>query len=411
MIEIEKGRHVITHAQISRYKSVAEANIDFGKINLLVGQNANGKSNIVDALYFVHDAVNEDLDTAIVKRHGIDSIRQWSKHRPYHISIELSIRNTQGYGKYRLSIASSGGSYKVIEEYGEWTGEDIFDKDESEDQHISKERKTYFTRNRSGRVSCSTIPDMPGRKDRFPELPASDLFATTLSGPYFSIYAILLRPLVEEIRSFVLYSIYPNTLRQPTVVSRLDRLVDDGSNLPSILKIINNGHKSNKESILDSLRLIMPNLSDIIVKSAGGYYVPIIQVREPSGDSHQFNMSQISDGTLRVLGILAAFYQPNAPNLIALEEPEQMIHPGILPILSEAAKEFVSANEYASRQVFLTTHSPTMIDLFEPESIIWTRQVEGLTHSGPITARQLKLVKEKLFSAGEIFLAEGFLNQ
>ncbi|MCQ4062585.1 AAA family ATPase, partial [Klebsiella pneumoniae] len=77
------------------------------------------------------------------------------------------------------------------------------------------------------------------------------------------------------------------------------------------------------ESMLDALRIMMPHISDFRVISAGGYYVPVIKVTEPWGESHEFNMSQISDGTLRGLGILASFYQPSAPEIIALEEPEQ----------------------------------------------------------------------------------------
>lgn len=397
---------VIKHAYISRYKSVADAHIDFNRINIIVGQNANGKSNIVDALYFIHDAVSEDLDTAVVKRHGIESIRQWSKTRPYHITIELQFVNGDDSGKYKIVLSSGRGDYKVVEESGEWTGEDNFN---SEDDKPTL-RTSGFTRRESGRVELWANPPL-GRQDSTPTVGAPDLFATTLAGPFFSLYGILLRPLIDEIRSFVAYSIYPNTLREPRVVSRQDRLLADGSNLPSILRLINSGYKNSKESIIDSLRLIMPQLNDILVRSAGGYYVPIIQVRESNGETHQFNMSQISDGTLRVLGLLAAFYQPNAPDIIALEEPEQMIHPGVLPILSEAAKEYAVASPTEQRQVFITTHSPTFLDLFEPDDIIWTKQVDGITNCGPISARQLGIIKKNLFSAGELFLSEGFIDQ
>ena len=400
-----EGPRLITHAYISRFKSVADEHIDFGRINILVGQNANGKSNIVDALYFLHDAVSEDLDTAVIKRHGIESIRQWSKTRPYHITIEVHFENSGGNGKYKFVLSSARGAYKIVEETGEWVGEDNY-FGPAKGPVI---RTTSFRRSENGDVEIRSSPAVPIDTPSV-SLRSGELFATTLGGPFFSIHSILLKPLFDELNSFVSYSIYPNTLREPRVVSRQDVLLADGSNLPSILRLINSGYKESKESIIDSLKLIMPQVTDILVRSAGGYYVPVLQVKELNGDMHQFNMSQLSDGTLRILGLLAAFYQPNAPNIIALEEPEQMIHPGILPILSEAAKEF-ALSDTDMRQVFITTHSPAFLDLFEPDSIIWTRQIDGITTCGPISARQLGIIKRNLFSSGEIFLSEGFTEQ
>jgi predicted ATPase len=397
---------VITHAYISRFKSVADAHITFGPVNILVGRNANGKSNIVDALYFVHDAISEDLDTAIVKRHGIESIRQYSKTRPYNITVELSITTSTGHGKYRFGLASGRGSYRVIEESAEWIDADRLHSGTGP----PLSRTTTFRRDHTGKVALASDPPLKNSPPDSVTISSSELFGTTIAGPAFTMYAALLRPLMDDIQSFVSYAIYPNTLREPRVVSRLDQLASDGSNLPSILRLINTGRRVDKESLINAVRLVMPNIVDITTRSAGGYYVPIVQVREPGGDTHSFNMSQISDGTLRVLGMLTAFYQPNAPRVIALEEPEQMVHPGVLPILADAAKEYVSGG-IGGRQVFMTTHSPAMLDLFEPEDIIWTKQVDGITRCGPINARQLGAVKNQLFTAGELFTAEGFNEQ
>jgi predicted ATPase len=396
---------MITHAYISRYKSIAEIDVDFRDLNILVGPNGNGKSNLIDALYFLHDCVEEDLDTAIVKRHGIESIRQWSKTRPYHITIDVSVQNLHGTGRYKVVISSGRGAYKVIDEYGEWIGPDITSTEENR-----SDRKTTFRRHEDGTIVVDTHPESTlSSLSTNATVSSADLFLTVLGSPAFSMVSIFLRPLVEEFRAFIAYSIYPNTLREPRVVSRHEYLRPDGSNLSSILKLLNSGHKRNKDSLLSALQAAMPALTDITVKSAGGYYVPVITVRENSSEAHQFNMSQLSDGTLRVLGLLAAFYQPKAPNIIALEEPEQMIHPGLLPILTDAVDEFTSSREY--RQVFITTHSPSLLDLVPPESIIWTNFSDGITTCGHLGERQMSIIKDHLFSAGEIMLSEGFTKE
>ncbi|RYF41198.1 MAG: hypothetical protein EOO38_20975, partial [Cytophagaceae bacterium] len=104
----------------------------------------------------------------------------------------------------------------------------------------------------------------------------------------------------------------------------------------------------------------------------------------------------------------SAFYQPKAPKTITLEEPEQMIHPGLLPVLVDATRDYIE--EKGGRQVLLTTHSPNLLDMFEPESIVAATFDEGISNFAPIADRQLSLIKENLFSAGELMVREGILR-
>ncbi|URI15962.1 AAA family ATPase [Brevundimonas albigilva] len=400
---------MIIHADIYHYKSIAEAHVDFTDVNVIVGMNGVGKSNVVDAISFISDCLSEDLDTAITRRHGIESVRQWSRTRPYHVTIELHIRNRSGSGRLKVTIESGrGGVFSVGEEEAHWQGFHPFGVS------INDEEPRTFTssyrRLKTGKVEYSTdVDEYTNRvKDYSPyPLAPTDLLATSIVGSYRGFESLLFGELLAEIKDFVPYSIYPNTLRQPQIVSKEESLLPDGSNMASIVKTINSGHKRNKESLLDALKVVLPISTDILVKSAGGYYVPVIQVREPSGDQHQLNMSQVSDGTLRVLGILSALYQVNAPALIALEEPEQMVHPGVLPVISDAVADFVSKSG-PGRQVFVTTHSPVLLDQFPPESIIWANFNNGVTECGRVSDRQMSLIKRQLFTAGEILTSEGF---
>lgn len=398
---------MITHADIYHYKSISEAHIDFGPVNIIVGMNGVGKSNVVDALYFVRDCIVDDLETAITRRHGIESIRQWSKTKPFKISIELLFDGPLGNGRYRLSLSSGKGAFRVDDEYGEWSGPNPIRIPGG----IEGNSKSKFSRARDGSYKIETdnrIISEFTKKTANVFVPSTDLLATSLADPIFGLQSTLFSGLIEEMRSFLSYSIYPNTLREPQVASREEMLLHDGSNMASVVKNINNGHRKNKDSLIEALKFVLPIASDIIVKSAGGYYVPVLRVREPSGEHHELNMSQVSDGTLRVLGILSAFYQVNTPSKIALEEPEQMVHPGVLPVIADAVKEYYDSGEYGSRQVFLTTHSPVLLDLFDPEHIKWANFKNGVTEVGYVSERQRNLIKKQLFTAGEILTSEGF---
>lgn len=246
--------------------------------------------------------------------------------------------------------------------------------------------------------------------DQFP-VGSSELFVSQISNKSASIASLFFSDLAEEITSFAAYAIYPNTIRTPQSVSNEDMLADSGSNLASIIKrMTSHSRRKNRESLVESLRAVLPIIDNIEIRSAGGFYVPVFRVKEPNGDLHDLNMSQISDGTLRMLGLLSAFYQPNAPLKIALEEPEQMIHPGLLPVLVDAARDY-SLSSDRDNQLFLTTHSPNLLDLFDADDIIRAQFKDGVTVCGPILHRQKDLISRSLFSAGEIMIAEGFFDQ
>ena len=399
---------MIRSAEISHYKSVAEASLRFRDQVVIVGPNGSGKSNILDAIYFLRDCVVDDIDTAVTKRHGIDSIRQWSRTRPYNIILSLSFENSEGSGSYRVVISSSKGNYRILEEFGTWSGPSPRLRYRATNEP-AEHGFSSFARGEDGRlVFTSTFDDYgverPHRVD--PE----ELFLTSLSGRLVLPPLNLFRQIAEELISFSKYNIYPNTLRDPQLVSKDLVLRENGSNVGSILKRLNSNRRlsRNKDDIISAVRMLMPSVVDIQVRSAGGYYVPVLRVEEDNGDVHDFNLSQISDGTLRTLGLLTAFYQPNAPEKIGIEEPEQMIHPGALPVFAEAMADFVKGGSGGERQVLITTHSPTLLDLVDPRDIVWARLKRGVTECGAVSNRQLKVIKEQLFTAGELLLSEGF---
>jgi predicted ATPase len=398
---------VITYASISHYKSISEASLSFGPTNIIVGPNGSGKSNIIDALYFLHDCAVDNIDTAVTKRHGIDSLRQWSRTRPYNIVLEVRLKSSVGHGNYKVVISSAKGHYRIIEEHGSWTGVHPRERLRARSEKTIGQHSS-FTRAENGAITFQT-PFDDLRSDRPYRVEVDDLFLTPLAGRFFPHGAMsVFRPIAEELSSFSKYNIYPNTLRNPQLVSREAALAEDGGNLASVLKRINSNKRflRTKEDIISALRIIMPSVEDFQVKSAAGYYVPVLRVREPNDDIHDFNLSQISDGTLRTLGLLAAFYQPAAPTKIGVEEPEQMIHPGALSVIYEAIKAF-AGEASLDRQAFITTHSPTLLDLFRPENIIWARFKNGVTECGPVKRRQLDVIKQQLFTAGELLIAEG----
>jgi len=117
-------------------------------------------------------------------------------------------------------------------------------------------------------------------------------------------------------------------------------------------------------------------------------------------------LGQESDGTIRMLGILAALYQDPAQPFLSIEEPEANIHPGALAVLASVLDEASLRG-----QVLVTTHSPDMLDHLPAESFLVVEKVGDTTHVGPLDASQLASVRKRLFTPGELLRMEGLQRQ
>jgi predicted ATPase len=107
----------------------------------------------------------------------------------------------------------------------------------------------------------------------------------------------------------------------------------------------------------------------------------------------------MSAGTLRLLGLLLAVYQPHHPSLVAIEEPEATVHPAVaelvLQVLLDASRD---------RQVLITTHSPDILDAKELDDrqIRVVTMEHGRTSIAPLSSASRKAIREHLYTPGEL---------
>jgi len=385
---------MITELHLSHYKSVTEQTIPLGQVNIFVGKNGSGKSNIIDAISFMSDIAVYDLDYAVTKRHGADSIRQWSKYRPYHTTVAVKVKNKYGEGSYSITFSSSRNSYRIQEEVISWNGEIVFSDDR---QFMTLKRDS------DSKVTIDTDYQADDLDPNDLKVDSGDSVLARLNASYHDANDVL-GYVIRELRSFATFTIFPNTIRAPQTVSRAAELESDGKNIASIIKQMTGDKKRSRDRLIKALKVVLPELTGISIRSTAGYYVPVFSVADNTGEVHELNMSQISDGTLRMLGILTALHQPSAPLKIGLEEPEQMIHPALLIIVRDAVLEYVRRRKEG--QIFVTTHSSVLMDLFDVNDVIAVEYRDGATRCGRVSRRQAKVVKTGLMSLGDLMLAE-----
>jgi len=384
---------MIRKISIEHYKSIASARLMPGQTSVLVGSNSAGKSNFIDAIAFLRDAAVHGLEQSVSDRHGIDSIIQWSPTRPYNLEISADYETDGGTGRYSVKLSSKARQPTVLEETGQWRTPD-------------SDNPIYFFRQKNAISLINVSPQAQKNFNRFVGPPADDeLFIQQARFPYPELQG--LRFLHRAVSDFKVYNIYPNTIRNPQKASNDDALSSSGDNLHSILKQMvtskSTAVKVRYHEIISTMSKIIPDLERILVKNVSGLLWPIFEVSDGSGRRHQYNVSQISDGALRVLGILTALYQPRPPRVIAIEEPEQNIHPGALALIAEAFKDIAPRI-----QILTTTHSPHMLDYFDPGDIYPTEFRDARTVIGTMSRHQKKAVTEKLLSASEVMTSQGF---
>jgi predicted ATPase len=358
----------IESIKVRNYRSLADVEVQLEDLTVLVGENGSGKSNLVDVLRFVRDALTKGLDAAIVERGGITQLL-YQHAAPQEIEIKLELR-----------IGEQSASYHII-----------IDAYEMPDYTIKLEHFIYGDYEYHFRGFGVVFSK---NWELLAQLPQN----------YYSKHNLLLplissstqgAPIYQVLSKLGVYHISPERFRAPQSVMQPSPMLDTGTNMLSSLQEILAKHPRNAQTIAEFLSRIVPSIVEenpITVQQRGVYLTTSIQ-----HENGFFDLSQESDGTLRVLGILTALYQMPYLPLIGIEEPEMMIHPQAMSLLCDALKA-----ASARSQIVITTHSPDLISLFPYESLRIVELIEGGTKIDRIREANIQAINKKLFSGGDL---------
>ena len=372
-----KDSTFITRVILKNYKSIAACDVRLQPLTFLVGRNGAGKSNFLDALRFVADALNLDLGHAIRDRGGINDVRRRSRGHPNHFSIRLEFvlpEGLTGHYAFRIGTRPPGG-YEVQTEECQIQNEQLLTPEE------------YF------RVESGTVTDTSA--EVAPAAASDRLYLVNASGlPEF-------RPVYDAFSRMGFYNLNPDKIRDLQAPDPRDVLLRDGSNLTSVFTKLSPIVKKNIEKYLSA---VVPGIHTVDVKGFGPKET--LEFRQDvAGDTHRwrFLANNMSDGTLRVLGILVALFQGDdaqkSVTLVGIEEPETALHPGAVAVLLDGLRD--AANR---TQIIITTHSPELLDdkHLNVNSILAVEAHDGDTVIAPVDEASRSVVQDRLFTAGEL---------
>lgn len=364
---------------IKNYRSIAGCDVRLRALSFLVGRNGSGKSNFLDALRFVSDALNTSLNHALRDRGGINEVRRRSSGHPTHFGIRLDFTLPTGaYGTYVFRLAARArGAYEVQQERCEV----------SDPARLSVHRFHVGPHGVSTSLDQAMPPALPDR-----------LYLVNAGG------LSQFRPVYDALSSMGFYNLNPDRIRDLQSPDPGTLLARDGANLSSVLDQLREHHPEAKARVEGYLSQVASNISGVDVKAVGPKET--LEFRQHvagAKDPWRFPAAAMSDGTLRALGILVALFQfangTSGVPLVGIEEPEAALHPGAAGVLLDALREASTRT-----QVVVTSHSPDLLDdpTINVDSILAVTLVDGATVIGEVDETGRSVLRDRLFTAGEL---------
>jgi predicted ATPase len=201
------------------------------------------------------------------------------------------------------------------------------------------------------------------------------------------------------------YNLNPDVIREPQPPDIGEVLKRDGSNLASVLSVMRKENEEAFKRVVAFLSKVMPGIQGIDMKHVGKKEtLEFRQIVGTGRDPWRFTAENMSDGTLRALGVLTALFQSSnglgkCVPFVGIEEPEVAVHPGAAGVLRDGLH---AASKVT--QIAVTSHSPDLLDDkgIPDESILAVVSRNGETKIARLDQAGRSAIRDRLYTAGEL---------
>lgn len=325
---------MLTKLEIYGYKSIREMRgLTFGPINILIGANGSGKSNLISFFKMLNWMTPSpgNLQFYIGKVGGANSLLHDGAETTLQIRACLTFQTDNGLNEYSFRLFHAAQDTLIFAE----------------------ERIRYTQNNHIGERQWINLGS--GHRE-------ANIITSAEQGDRT---ARVILNLMKQCKVYQFHNTSESArIRQRWDVNDSRFLRDDGGNLAPFLLRLRETQPKYYARIVETIRQIAPFFADFVLEPVGNSV--LLQWREKNTDII-FGPHQASDGTLRVMALVSLLLQPeqDLPRVIILDEPELGLHPFAINVLAGLLNS-VSIHT----QVILATQSMTLIDYFEPNQIV-----------------------------------------
>lgn len=397
---------IIKRLVVENFKSFQYLDLELGKLNLFIGGNASGKSNLISIFDFIRNINRHGLENAISMQGGVDFLQNiylqekpgTPKNKKNITSIEVYLENDKKGGLvvrrtksepnigihvskmiYRIDlyINKRAQKYKLKKENIEVECE-ILSIENGKEEKVSGFRQ--ILKHRNDKIKLHTYgleKEYGGYIRKF--IPPDDFLSThetdgrtLLEMPFFPFITFMFPKNIGTFDEISIYDFDPRLPKKATPITGLAELDENGRNLTTVIKSIISDPE-NKDKFLNIMSSILPFLKDIKVEHLADKSF-IFKVRESYSRNKFIPSSLTSDGTINVAAIIVALFFEEG-TLSIFEEPERNIHPSLI---SDITNLFIEASE--DKQIIVTTHNPEFVKNIDIENLfLIKREVSGVS--------------------------------
>lgn len=364
------------------YRSLRAETIPLGSLNLFIGANASGKSTVLDALRFLHDAVQErDFRPPVFSRGGILNLA-WKGEDARDIELLTRLEEQDKTYEWRIQLTKESYDFSVREELSEvHTG-----APPTQLLSADKGRGWWWS----------------GRKGE--QVPLAQEATTCALASAAADESFPARGVAEFVLRWGFFDPNPFLLRRGWSGFDPSRFDPYGRNLAERLFAIKQSSPAVFEQIVSATKSVLGLPLEIEPReSDNGFYF----VQSESGLQHTVHQMGVSSGTLRMLALMTSLLGESGTNLIGIEEPENNVHPAAL---TSFAGYLLKVRERV--QILVTTHSTLLLDVLnDPAAVCIVRHTDSegtrvAREANPDAVRQA--LTESGFGLGEFYETKGF---
>lgn len=417
---------MLKRIRIQKYKSLVDLELNLEPLTVILGPNASGKSNFLEALQLLSRMTSsqtlEDafkppyrghpLESFTFQDEGIKSLLNMDKVSfSIEVDVELSptiiesvnkriqeIKDTtdkdtkvkkETFSTRRLPVSEKYLRYRIQIEMHPKQGiicvADEYLAALSKEGQVKQNRKAFLER-----IGDRLHLHMEGQAH--PLYYERYLDYSILSRSHYPPHYPHLTAMQQELSNWLTFYLEPREqMRFPNPVKAVHNIGSMGENLAAFLNTLKALNKRQFEAVEKSLHTMIPSITgiDVSVNELGEVE---LDIRE--GEKH-ISSRVLSEGTLRILGLLALSGAKEKPLLVGFEEPENGIHPRRISLIAEYLKTRARLKDI---QFVVTTHSPLLPDLISEKSLYMCRKNNGNTEIKPY----IELAYGALFKKSDI---------
>lgn len=325
---------LLQRIQIRGFRSLRDVDLELRPLNVLIGANGSGKSNLVALFALLYELVRGRLQNHLAATGRAHSNLFLGTRVTSNIEVHLEFQGANGTGVYfcKLSLAPEDTLF--------------FDEERVSVQLDGAASPASYKLGGSGHLES--------RLDH--------------SASWNDLNPFVVRSLLEDCRPYHFHDTSPTArVRQSCFRGDRSELLPDAANLAGLLLGLKESRDPSYARIVGTVRLIAPFFDDFEFITNGPNDQTVSLGWRQIGSDELFGPHQLSDGTLRAICLMTLLLQPKSrlPGLIIVDEPELGLHPYAINIIASLFK--ATALE---RQVLITTQSTAFLDCFDPVDVI-----------------------------------------